>query len=91
MDFCMCFVILKRLGVFIERDSSERDCLAFRKPLALLPSQFVLLQKKNQNPEAEIFLNGVCWSLITYMNSYGILEVLQDNIIVVFYIVTERT
>lgn len=38
---CMCFVILKRLGVFIERNSSERGCLAFSKPLTLLPSQFV--------------------------------------------------
>lgn len=39
---CMCFVILKSLGVYIS--TSDRDCLAFSKSLALLPSHFVLLQ-----------------------------------------------
>lgn len=40
---CMCFVILKTLGVCIS--TSDRDCLAFSKSLALLPSQFVFLQE----------------------------------------------
>lgn len=37
--------------------------LSLTKSLALLPSQFVLLQKRKKKKKVEIPLNGVCWSL----------------------------